>query len=312
MVGGTAFDRSLTVAVVECNVTEEPADLDALRLSLDGFPCLLVGVEDKATTPLRRLFDVVVSPDEPLLPAALDAAETNPHATMALAVLLRGARQSVGDGLAKESAVYSTLQDGPEFAAWRAATPLRARVNPDHPTVRAERDGHELTITLTRPEVHNAFSARMRDELLDALAIGLADSSITDVVLTGEGASFCSGGDLDEFGTRPDPATAHIVRLERSVGRVLAAMSERVTAHIHGATMGSGIELSAFAHRVIAHSDTRITLPEVGMGLIPGAGGTVSLPRRIGRHRTALLALSRAAIDAERALQWGLVDAIEA
>jgi enoyl-CoA hydratase/carnithine racemase len=62
---------------------------------------------------------------------------------------------------------------------------------------------------------------------------------------------------------------------------------------------------------VVAAPDTKIGLPEVGMGLIPGAGGTVSLPRRVGRHRTAWLALTRDTIDAPTALDWGLVDAIE-
>jgi enoyl-CoA hydratase/carnithine racemase len=70
------------------------------------------------------------------------------------------------------------------------------------------------------------------------------------------------------------------------------------------------VELPAFAHRVVATRDATFGLPEVGLGLIPGAGGTVSLPRRIGRHRTARLGLSGAAIDAATALEWGLVDEI--
>ena len=74
--------------------------------------------------------------------------------------------------------------------------------------------------------------------------------------------------------------------------------------------MGSGIELAAFAHRVVAHPDTRIALPELGLGLVPGAGGTVSVTRRIGRHRTMLLALSPEPIDATTARSWGLVDEI--
>ena len=76
--------------------------------------------------------------------------------------------------------------------------------------------------------------------------------------------------------------------------------------------MGSGIEMAAFARNVIARHDTRIALPEVSLGLIPGAGGTVSLPRRIGRHRTALLGLSGTVISASTALRWGLVDEIVA
>jgi enoyl-CoA hydratase/carnithine racemase len=74
--------------------------------------------------------------------------------------------------------------------------------------------------------------------------------------------------------------------------------------------MGSGIELAAFADQVVAAPDTQIALPELALGLVPGAGGTVSLPRRIGRLRTAWLAFSGRTIDAEVALAWGLVDAV--
>ena len=307
------LDRPLGgVVVVEARTLEPPADAAALCEALASLPCVVVGVVAGERAPLTELYDVVLEPDDPALPAILETTATNPHAASALAVLLRGSEaRSTGEGLAAESAVYSTLQAGPEFAAWRAATPVHSRADTDHPTVRVERTGDQLLVALSRPEVHNAFSTRMRDELLAALELAAADPSISDVVLTGDGPSFCSGGDLDEFGSRPDPATAHLVRLARSVGRALATISDRVTARVHGACMGSGIELPAFAGRVIARPDTRIALPEVGMGLIPGAGGTVSLPRRIGRQRTALLALSRATIDAETALQWGLVDEVE-
>lgn len=298
--------------VIEAGAAEPPADLPDLREAVASLPCVIVGVSEDGLPPLTELYDVVVDARDPMLPAVLDTVGANPVAASALAVLLRGwDGRSIGEGLAAESSVYSTLQSGPEFAAWRAATPIRSRADPDHPTVRTERAGDRLLVTLSRPEIHNALDARMRDELLDAFALAAADPSIAEVVLAGDGPSFCSGGDLDEFGSRPDPATAHLVRLARNVGRVIASMADRVTARIHGACMGSGIELPAFAGRVVARPDTRIALPEVGMGLVPGAGGTVSLPRRIGRQRTALLALSRTTIDAETALRWGLVDKIE-
>ena len=79
---------------------------------------------------------------------------------------------------------------------------------------------------------------------------------------------------------------------------------------MHGACIGAGVELPAFAARVVAAPDAFFALPEVAMGLVPGAGGTVSLPRRIGRRRTAYLALTGARLDSRRALDWGLVDAI--
>ena len=72
--------------------------------------------------------------------------------------------------------------------------------------------------------------------------------------------------------------------------------------------MGAGIELPAFGRQVVAARNTFFQLPEVGMGLVPGAGGTVSIPRRIGRQRTAYLALSGLRVDAATAHGWGLVD----
>ena len=129
--------------------------------------------------------------------------------------------------------------------------------------------------------------------------------------LRGEGRAFCAGGDLDEFGTRQDPASAHVVRLQRSVGRTLARLGQETVAYVHGACVGSGAELAAFCDRVVAADDTHMALPEIGLGLVPGAGGTVSLTKRLGRLRTAWLAFSGCAIDADTARSWGLADAVE-
>jgi enoyl-CoA hydratase/carnithine racemase len=228
-------------------------------------------------------------------------------------LLLRGAAgRSTEAGLVAESAVYSALQGGPEFTAWRASRPVGDRPGPDTPVVRCERRGTRLDVVLDRPEVRNAVSARLRDELCEALAVAVADPGIDEVHLSGDGPDFCSGGDLDEFGSLPDPATAHLVRLTRSPARLLAHLAPRVTAHLHGSCVGSGIELPAFAGRVVADPGTAISLPEVALGLVPGAGGTVSLPARIGRHRTAWLALTGHTIDAATAHAWGLVDEIRA
>jgi enoyl-CoA hydratase/carnithine racemase len=90
----------------------------------------------------------------------------------------------------------------------------------------------------------------------------------------------------------------------------LSACAERVRARVHGACVGAGIELPAFAAHVSASADASFRLPEVSMGLVPGAGGTASLTRRIGRQRTAWMALSGEAVDAGTALAWGLVDEI--
>jgi enoyl-CoA hydratase/carnithine racemase len=250
---------------------------------------------------------VVSAADMPHVLAQIAAA---PIAAASLAVLLRaGPPIDVEVGLAAESAVYSMLQDGPEFHAWRATAPHHPD-GAEGPAVLIERDGAHLTICLDRPHRHNAISTRMRDDLAAALQLAAVDDTITSVSLRGNGPSFCSGGDLGEFGSRPDPATAHVTRLARSPGRLVHRLGRRLTAYLHGATLGGGIETAAFAHRVVAHPDTVLGLPELALGLIPGAGGTVSLPRRIGRQRTALLALSTEPVNAATAVRWGLVDEI--
>ena len=240
-----------------------------------------------------------------------DAMARHPRATLAAAVHLRGAlRRTVADGLVAESALYSALQGGPEHRRWRAGAPVRHGRAPAGPRIRVARHGDELEISLARPQVRNALDAALRDELLEALAVAEADPALR-VVLRGDGPSFCSGGDLDEFGTTPDPALAHVIRLRRSIGLALHRLADRTTVWVHGPCAGSGVELAAFAGRVVARPDATFVLPELSMGLVPGAGGTVSLPARIGRHRTAWLVLTGRTIDAGTARSWGLVDEID-
>jgi enoyl-CoA hydratase/carnithine racemase len=258
-----------------------------------------------------ELCDVVIAADDPALGAIEENLERFPLAAAALALLLRGQPgRPVDEGLVAESAVYSVLQSGPEFATWRSHHPVRHEPD-DGVRVRLKREGPRLILTMTRPDRLNALDARMRDELVEGLRVAAADPGITVVELRGEGRAFCAGGDLDEFGSRSDPASAHVLRLQRSVGRELSHLGARTTAYVHGACVGSGIELAAFADRVVAAPDTLIALPEIGLGLVPGAGGTVSLTRRIGRLRTAWLAFSGRTIDAATAHSWGLVDDLE-
>jgi enoyl-CoA hydratase/carnithine racemase len=279
---------------------------------------VIVGVTSRpsdhapAGMPAAPWCDVVVPAGSDELEKIVAQVESTPLAATVLATLLRGAEgRSLEEGLLVESACYSTLQAGPEFAGWRETRRPHRRDQTTGEVVRIVRFGDELEIVLDRPAVRNALDATLRDGFLDALSIAVADPEISAVHLRGNGPDYSSGGDLDEFGTFPDPATAHLVRLTASIGRVLADLADRVVVHLHGACFGSGIELPAFVNRVIGAPDMRAALPELTLGLIPGAGGTVSLPRRIGRHRTAQLALTGHTIDAVTALDWGLIDQID-
>jgi hypothetical protein len=287
-----------------------PSDIPVDRLA--SLPFVVVGVTSgEVDSAWMQLCDVMVEEDDPALERIDENVAGRPITAATLALLLRGQHQlSVDRALVAESGAYSVLQSGPEFADWRAAHPPRADRD-DGPRVRVERDAGTLHINLTRPRRLNALDAQMRDELVEALALAAADPGITRVELRGEGDAFSAGGDLDEFGTRADPATAHLIRLERSVARSLSHLDKATVAHVHGACMGSGIELAAFCDTVVASGDTMVALPEIRLGLVPGAGGTVSLTRRIGRRRTAWLAFSGSTVDARTALSWGLVDQLE-
>ena len=310
------YDRLLSSPDTdECFAAEDAAALLIVtdggepRRSPGALPVVVAWVGTVLGAPGPATADVVVGPGDVATLAA--NVRSRPLASTTLAVLLRSIeRLDVEHGLAAESSTYSLLQGGPEFAAWRAAHPVSPVVE-DEPVVGVDRVDDVLTITLDRPHRHNAVTTRLRDELHAALQLAVVDDSIESVMLRGNGPSFCSGGDLDEFGSRPDPVTAHRTRLARSPARLIHLCRDRVTVEIHGATLGGGIEMAAFAGRVVARPGTRIGLPEIELGLIPGAGGTVSITRRCGRQRTAALALATSTIDAATAMTWGLVDEIE-
>uniref|UniRef100_A0A5Q5BDR3 Enoyl-CoA hydratase/isomerase n=2 Tax=unclassified Mycobacterium TaxID=2642494 RepID=A0A5Q5BDR3_MYCSS len=217
-------------------------------------------------------------------------------------------------GVITESLAYSTLQSGPEFGRWLAERGSAQAPETANPVV-AERNDGRLTVRFNRPDRHNAFSTGARAALLEALEVARLDPSVDEVVLSGVGRSFSSGGDLAEFGSFDDPASAHLARTRHSPALVLdevtARLGRRCRAQVHGQVLGSGLEMAAFCGWVVSSPDAVFGLPELTLGLIPGAGGTVSITRRIGRWRTGYLVLSGRTIDPSTALRWGLVDAVE-
>lgn len=308
-------------------LADRPADRPAGRI--------VVGC-DRGHLPLDAVdadaFDVLLTPTAAppapwvTCPDGVDAAvatltasvEATPQAALVLVHVLRATDPTppppphLADALVVESLGYSTLQAGREFQAWLAARPPTRARDPrnDAAPVGLVRADATLHVTLRRPWVRNAVDAATRDGLVEAFTLATLDDSIAHIDLRGEGPSFCSGGDLSEFGTASDPATAHLIRTAQSPARAMARCAPRVTATVQGACVGAGIELAALAGHVVAEPDAFFLLPELSLGLIPGAGGTATIPRRIGRHRTTWFALSGQPVDVATARHWGLVDEV--
>jgi enoyl-CoA hydratase/carnithine racemase len=232
-------------------------------------------------------------------------------AAVAAQVLRTSERVGFDEALVQESIAYSMLLASEGFRGWRAANPARERAADTSRRVLVEVAAGGIEIRLDRPAARNAFDARMRDELTEALEFAVEHPDALAVTLSGAGPAFSAGGDLDEFGRADDPGRAHMIRTLRSPARLAHALGGRLSVRLHGACVGAGIEVPAAAARVTAKPGAFFRLPEVSMGLIPGAGGTASIPRRVGRHRACYMAISGADIDVATALAWGLVDADE-
>ncbi len=197
----------------------------------------LVGVAtrplDQARRDLASTLDVTLVPPDavagPQCAASADpradagrlraAAEASPQAALVLTAVLRAGPVDVAAALDLESFAYSTLLGGAEFARWlRHRGPRPGPPPSPQPPVLVARTGDLLRISLNRPERRNAYGREMRDRLAEALRLAVLDDTIEQVILDGAGPSFCAGGDLDEFGTAPDLATAHFVRTRAEPG----------------------------------------------------------------------------------------------
>ncbi|WP_375398159.1 enoyl-CoA hydratase/isomerase family protein [uncultured Sphingomonas sp.] len=296
------FDRALPIAFVDLGRVD--AD-DPFGHHLPPFP--IVGLGDRHHPAGTRL-DAVV--EHPVTAAALArSVAAHPRAAAVTVQLLRSIEGvPVDAALTIESLCYGMLQGSEEHHTWRDA---RKPGTPPPGRIVVARDAGTLTVLIDRPKTRNAIDRAIRDGLYDAFSVAACDPGIRRTVVRSVGPAFSVGADLDEFGTTRDPATAHLIRAETLPAIPLARCAAKVEIHIQGACIGAGLEIAAFARRVTAAPSAWFQLPELAMGLIPGAGGCVSIARRIGRQRTALMILSGRRIGAATALRWGLIDAIE-
>jgi len=164
-------------------------------------------------------------------------------------------------------------------------------------------------IFLNRPQKVNALDSAMLERLAAALEEAGADDTLRVIVLGGRGNAFCGGADINELASLDGTsARSFITRIHRACAAARKAPVP-VVARLHGAVIGAGLELAAACDLRIAARGTRFAMPEVRLG-IPSVVEAALLPRLIGSGRAAWLVLTGEAIDAERAYDWGLIEAL--
>lgn len=181
----------------------------------------------------------------------------------------------------------------------------------DSGTVIYEKKGHVAYVTLNRPRSLNAYSVAMRDDLFEVLSAIRVDDEVRVVVFKGAGdKAFCAGADLSEFLTAPSVTEARRIRAVRDLWKLFLGMPQPLVAALHGYVLGSGIEIALFCDIRIASDDVIFGLPEVGLGIIPGAGGTQTLPRIMGLSWSLDMLLANRRLNSDEAYRYGLVSRI--
>ena len=174
-----------------------------------------------------------------------------------------------------------------------------------------EKTGRIARVTLNRPEVLNIHNMAMRDDLFEVLSAIREDDEVRVVLFKGAGEkAFCAGADLKEFLTAPPPTTARDVRFDADLWNLFTQMPQPLIAAVHGYCLGSGIEIALCCDLVLSSEDAKFGLPEVGLGIIPAAGGTQTVPRAAGNGLALEMMLTNRWIDAAEALRIGLVNRV--
>jgi enoyl-CoA hydratase len=188
----------------------------------------------------------------------------------------------------------------------RQARTSRARRGTEQQPVLYSKHGAVAVVSLNRPHVLNAYNLAMRDALFEILQAVRDDPEVRVMILRGNGAAFCSGGDICEFGSAASPVAARRARWQRDVWGLLRALPQVTIAAVHGWTVGGGLEMALLCDLCIAAEDARFAYPETGLGMIPGVGGTQTTPREVGLGRALDLVLTGRSAGAEEAVEVGI------
>ena len=175
-------------------------------------------------------------------------------------------------------------------------------------TVLFEKRGPVAWVTLNRPQAMNVHNVQMRDDLWEVLGAVKADEEVRAVVVQGAGdRAFCAGADLSEFLSAPPPTEARQVRFDRDLWGLFLSVPQPIVAALHGYVLGSGIEIALCCDLRIAMENAVFGLPEVGLGLIPAAGGTQTVPRSLSRGLAVEMLLANRWLTAQEALAAGWI-----
>jgi enoyl-CoA hydratase len=178
-------------------------------------------------------------------------------------------------------------------------------------TLRFETEGHLGVLTLDRQDRLNAINSTMTEELADLVGRLEVDVETRVLIITGAGRAFCAGADIKERaeGVEDFPLQRTSASISPTFRR-LERLSQVSIAAINGPAAGGGLELALACDLRIASTEARIGLPEVTLGILPGAGGTQRLPRLVGPARAKEMMLFGELIDAQKAFDWGIVNAL--
>lgn len=181
----------------------------------------------------------------------------------------------------------------------------------DFETIIYEKKNGLAYVTLNRPQALNVYNIKMRDELYQVLGAIRDDAEVRVALFRGAGdRAFCAGADLSEFLTAPTPIIARRARWERDVWGLFLSINKPLVAALHGFVLGSGVEIALCCDIRLAAEDVQFGLPEPGLGIIPAAGGSQTLPRIIGGAKALEILLSGRWVKAEEARRLKLVSRV--
>ena len=178
-------------------------------------------------------------------------------------------------------------------------------------TIRFAAADHVATVTLDRPDVHNAMNNTMREELLDVFVRLSKDDDVRVILVTGAGErAFSAGADIREFVEPLVPTSFRESRKRIDFRQVMDRCPQPIIAAIRGYAFGGGLELALACDMRVASDDAQLGLTEINLAIIPGGGGTQRLPRLVGRGKALEMILTGARISAAEALRIGLVEQV--